>query len=213
MAKSDSHPYHHGEDKNFLQRIIDLAVPLGLFLLFFFFYNFGKISPSEMVKTTGLWSISLLGLTLLIGPLSRIFPFLSFLKAHRKFWGVTSFLIALTHVGLVFVYFYKFDITRFWNFSHPKYPGILSGLLALAILALVTLTSNQKALSKLSPKVWKLIQTTSYIALFLAVAHFYLMETVNGVLVIKRLLGRITFGFATLVIIARVLIIFLPSKK
>lgn len=195
------------------QRILDFGVPLGLFLLFFFFYNFGKITPSEMVKNTGLLSITLLGITLTVSPLSRIIPTLEPLKAHRKFWGITSFLVAVVHVGLVYVYFYKFDVTRFVNFSHPKYPGILSGILALIILFLVTLTSSKAVINKLSPKTWKIIQTTSYIAMALAVAHFYIIESVNGVLVIKRLLGQITFVFSVLVIALRILILLLPAKK
>lgn len=207
------HSYHYWEDKNFAQKLVDFAVPLGLFILFLAFYNEYKITPSEMVKTTGLWSISLLGITLIVGPLSKVFLFFNFLKAHRKFWGIVSVLIAMAHVSLVFVYFYKFDLTRFWNFANPKYPGIASGLLALTILLLVTFTSNQKALTKLSPKTWKIIQTTSYLALALAVAHFYLMETKDGVLVINRLLGQVTFGFSILVIVARVLVMFLPQKK
>lgn len=207
------HPYHYSIDKTLKHRLIDLGVPIALFLLFFFFYNFGKITPSEMVKTSGLLAISLLGVTLIVGPLARVFPQLDELKAHRKFWGILSFLVALFHVVLVYIYYYKFNLSRFVAFDHPKYPGILSGILALVILLLVTLTSNQKALTKLSPKTWKIIQTTSYLALALAVAHFYLMETVDGVLVIKRLLGQITFVFSVLVVTARVLILFLPSKK
>lgn len=207
------HPYHYSDPKNTLQIIIGWCLPISLFLLFFFFYNYGKINPSEMVKTTGLLSISLLSITLILGPLCKIIPGLNPLKIHRKLWGILSFITAAIHVSLVYVYFYKFDVTRFFNFNHPKYGGILAGLLALLILMLVTVTSNKYALTKLSPKIWKLIQTSSYIALILAVAHFYIMETVNGVLVIKRLLGQITFGFAFFAILLRLIIIFLPEKK
>lgn len=206
------HPYHHSVEKGSIQRLLDVGVPAGLFLLFFLFYNFGKITPHEMVKNTGLLSITLLGITLLVGPLSKLVPALDILKAHRKFWGITSFLVALTHVILVFIFYYKFNLLKFVDTTNPKYGGILAGLLALIILLLVTLTSNQKALNKLSPKTWKIIQTTSYLALALAVLHFYLMEQVNGVLVIKRLLGQITLGFAVFVIATRLFILILPNK-
>ncbi len=212
MPKGD-HPYYYSGDKNFFQRIIDFGVPIGVFLLIFFFYNHGQITPSEMIKNTGLWAIALLGVTLLVGPLSRIIPALSFLKAHRKVWGILSVVIVLAHASLVTIYFYKFDFTKFIDFNSPKYPGLLSGILALVILLLVTFTSNQKALTSLSPGVWKAIQTTSYIAMILAIGHFYLMESTNGVLVIKRLLGRIIFGFAVFVIVARIIVLFLPSRK
>lgn len=166
-----------------------------------------------MIKTSGLLSISLLAITLLVGPTCKLFPSLDLLKAHRKFWGITSFLVALAHVSLVFIYFYKFNLLRFVDYSHPKYPGILAGLAAIAILFLVTLTSGKKALKLLSPKTWKTVQITSYLALGLAVGHFYLMEQVEGVLVIKRTLGRITFVLSAIVIPVRLLIVFWPAKK
>ena len=146
---STPHPYHYSIDKTFKHHLLDWGVPVGLFLLFFFFYNFGKFSAHEMIKTSGLLSITLLGITLAVGPLSRLIPTLDILKAHRKVWGILSFLVALVHVSLVLIHYNKISLTS---------PGTLSGFLALIILFLVTMTSNQKALTKLSPKVWKIIQ-------------------------------------------------------
>lgn len=191
-----------------LQVFIDFAVPAGLLYIFFAFYNNYQITPSEMVKTSGLLAITLLGLTLIIGPISRIFPALGFLKAHRKFWGILSFVVVLVHTLLVTHFFFKWDLSRFINTSNPKFPGLLSGELALIILLLVTFTSSNKIVAKLNPKTWKIIQTTSYIAMALALSHFYLMETVDGVLVIKRLLGKITFWFSVAVIVARLVVLF-----
>lgn len=207
------HPYHYSIDKTIKHRLLDWGVPIILFLGFFFFYNFGKFNPHEMIKTTGLLSITLLGVTLAVGPLARIFPAIDTLKAHRKFWGILSFLIAFVHVSLVYIYFYKFNLLKFIDFQNPRYMGILSGILALIILFLVTMTSNNKALTKLSPNMWKAIQLTSYLAMALAVAHFYIMETQNGVLVIKRVAGQVTFVFAILVIALRILILLMPAKK
>lgn len=209
----NSHPYHYSLEKNLLQKLIDWILPVGLFWIYFQFYNFGNITPSEMIKTTGLLAIALLSITLIIGPACRFWPALDFLKAHRKFWGILSFLVVLLHTVLIFIYYFKFDVLKFVDFTNPKYPGILAGILALAILLVVTLTSNKKALTNLSPKTWKLIQTTSYLALILAVIHFYIVESSNGVLVIKRLLGQITFGFAALVVVVRVFLLFLPNRK
>lgn len=213
MVVNTKHQYHYSETKNSLQKIVDLTVPLGLFLFFFYFYNFGKVTPSEMIKTSGLLAITLLGVTLVIGPLCKFFPFLDFLKVHRKFWGILSAFIALVHALLVFVYDYNLDIFRLLDSTNSKFSGLLSGLAALTLLVLITLSSNRKALHRLGPELWKTIQMMSYIALFLAVFHFYLMEAVNGVLVIKRLLGRVTFGFAAAVIVVRLLVMFVESRQ
>ncbi len=211
--KNNAHPYHYSENKSIIQRLIDFGVPLGLLWFYFQFYNFGKVTPSEMVKTSGLLAIALLSLTLLIGPACRFFPFLNVLKAHRKVWGILSFIFAFLHVSLIFVYFYKFNFLKFVDFSNPKYLGILAGLIALFILAVVTATSTKKAMESLSPNIWKMIQTTAYLALLLAVIHFYIVESKDGVLIIKRLLGQITFGFAAIVIAIRLLVSFLPGGK
>lgn len=208
-----SHPYHYSEDKNFTQQLIDWGVPIGLFFLYFQFYNFGKFTPSEMVKTTGLMALSLLSLTLIAGPIARFFSFLNVLKAHRKFWGITSVVFLLTHILLVFIFYFKFNIYRFIDFNNPKATGLSVGLLATGILLLVTFTSSKRVLQNLDPKIWKAIQITSYLALILSIAHFYLMEQVNGILVIKRTLGQITFWFAIIVIIIRLFVLCLPNKK
>ena len=208
----NAHPYHYSVDKNIVQRIIDFAVPILLFWIYFNYYNFGKFTASEMIKTSGLLTIALLSLTLIIGPITKLFPGLEFLKAHRKFWGIISFLAVLAHIALVFINYYKFDLLKFVDFANPKYPGILAGIISLAILLLVTLTSNKLALKSLSPRTWKTIQTTSYLALILAVAHFYIVESVDGVLTIKRLAGQLTFGFATITVIIRFLVLLLPKK-
>lgn len=199
------HPYHYSDDKNALQRLIDIGVPLGLFWIYFQFYNFGKITPQEMIKTTGLLAVALLSLTLLIGPACNFFPALEVLKAHRKFWGILSFFIALTHATLIYIFYVNYDLSKLFNPSSPKYFGLLAGLASLAILLAVTLTSNKFALNSLSPKVWKIVQSTAYLALILAVLHFYLVESTNGVLVTKRLLGQITFWFASFVVLARLI--------
>lgn len=208
-----SHSYHYSPQKIIIQRFIDLAVPVGLFWIYFQFYNFGKITPQEMIKTSGLLAIALLSLTLLIGPACRFFPALNVLKAHRKFWGILSFLIALTHATLIYIFYVNFNLYRLFNPASPKYFGLLAGLASLAILLTITLTSNKLALDSLNPRVWKVIQSTAYLALILAVLHFYLVESTNGVLIIKRTLGQITFAFAAFVIVIRFITVFLPAKK
>ena len=105
------HPYHYSDSKNAFQQLLDFGVPLILFWLYFQFYNFGQITPAEMIKTSGLLAISLLSLSLVIGPLCRFFPGLDILKAHRKVWGIASFYAAAIHTGLIFYYFFKLDGT------------------------------------------------------------------------------------------------------
>jgi DMSO/TMAO reductase YedYZ heme-binding membrane subunit len=212
-VSTQSHPHHWDQPKNINHKFFDMAVPIGLLAIFFIFYNKGVITGSEAVKTSGLLSIALLSATLVVGPASRIIPFFEQFKANRKVWGILSFWIVLLHMALVGIVYWHWDFTKLFDISNPKYNGIASGILAVVILGLVSFTSNEKMIRKMSPTTWKIIQTTSYIALALAVLHFYLMEQKDGVLVIKRLLGRLTFYFAFAVVILRLFVMFLPSKK
>lgn len=213
ISNHESHLTHQEIENNLIQRIINWLVPVGLFFLYFFFYNFGKFTSSEMIKTTGLMAISLLSITLFVGPIGRFIPSLNILKAHRKFWGITSFLFAAIHALLVFIFYYNFNLFDLINPENAKFFGFIAGLLALIILLIITISSHKKVLHHINPHLWKAIQTTSYIALFLAVLHFNLVEQVKGVLVIKRLLGRITYWFAAIVILIRLIVILIPKKQ
>lgn len=206
------HPYHHTEEKNIVQHVGDWALPIGLLVVYFLFYNFGKITPSEMIKTTGLVAIMLLSITLFIGSISRFFPVFNILKAHRKFWGVSSFVYALVHAGLVLAIYADFDVIGLFTQSSSLL-GLIAGLAALGILFIVTVSSIHRIISRLPPGAWKMLQMTSYLALALAVAHFYLVEQVNGVFVIKRLMGQITYWFAFVALIARVVVFVFPKEE
>lgn len=203
MNKS-AHPYHYSEEKNIIQQLIDFGVPILLFWVYFQFVGDGQVTPRALVKTTGLASIALLSITLAIGPLCRFLPFLNNLKAHRKVWGIFSFIFAFSHISLIFVNFYKFNLLKFVDFQSPRYLAVLTGLIAGVILFVVTATSNKKALTLLSPQVWKMVQTTAYLALASAVAHFYLVGSEDS---------QLTFGFAGLTVLIRLFVLILPNKK
>ena len=201
---SQNHPYHYSKNKKLLDRLLDFGVPVALFLLLFFFYNQAQFTPREMVKNTGLLAISLLAITLAVGPLSRLIPILEFLKTYRKVWGILSFVAALTHMSLIFIFYFQHNFGRFIDFGNPKYLNVLTGMIALGILLLVTLTSNQKAINSMSPKTWKIIQSTSYLALVFALLHFYLLSLEEGVFILKNLLIQIIFWFSAAVLVLRI---------
>lgn len=197
--------------KNTFQKILDYALPIGIIVLYFLFYNFGKISPSEMIKTSGLVAIMLLSITLFIGSLSRFVPSANILKIHRKHWGIASFIFALIHTLLVILYYFKLDFFRLFDVS--KGIGTQAGLIALLILFMATVTSFHVVFARLPEGMWKKLQMTSYAALALVVLHFFIMEQRDGVFVIKRTLGQITYWFAFVALIARVVVAIFPKKE
>lgn len=180
-----------------------ILIPVIVFLLYFVTYNKFKMTTSEMIKTTGLWSITLLSITLMVGPLSKYIKFFNYVKIHRKFWGVTSFFVALAHVGLVVYKYYKWDLVATFSFSNPKAAPVWTGMMAVILLFLITITSNKKSMEIMGAKKWKFLQTMSYLALAFVLIHFYLAETKDGVLVIKRFMGKFALGFGALAIVIR----------
>ncbi len=180
-----------------------ILVPVLVFVLYLITYNKFKITVSEMIKTTGLWSITLLSITLLVGPLSKYIKLFNLLKIHRKFWGIASFCIAITHFVLVLHKYYRWDIVGLLSFSNPKVAPVWAGLIATILLFLITITSNKKSIEVMGPKKWKLLQTMSYLALGFVILHFYLAETKDGVLVIKRFMGRFALVFGIVAILVR----------
>lgn len=211
--KKTSHPHHWDSPKNINHRFFDVAVPLGLLLLFYVFYNKGVVSSHELAKTTGLLAISLLSATLIVGPLSRVSPFFEQFKANRKVWGVLSFWVAVTHMAIILKYYWGMDFSRFIDFNNSRYTTTWTGTLGIIILGLVTLTSTEKMIRSLSPSIWKIIQTTSYIALALVVYHFYFLTFKGEALAFRNGFSQVVFYFALLVIVARIAVMFLPSKK
>lgn len=180
-----------------------ILVPLAVFLLYFVTYNKFKMTTSEMIKTSGLWSITLLSITLMVGPLSKYIKLFNHLKVHRKFWGITSFFVALAHFGLVVYKYYHWDFVATLSLSNPKAAPVWAGMVAIILLFLITVTSNKKSVELMGAKRWKLLQTMSYLALAFVLIHFYLAETKDGVLVIKRFMGRFAMGFGILAILVR----------
>ena len=203
QTQPQPHPFHDDTPKHIHHHMTDWGVPIGLFLLYFFFYNFGKVTMSEMIKTSGLLAIALLSVTLVVGPLSRFIHHCNNLKINRKFWGIAAFLVAVVHGSLSIISY---------GVSETKLLGFVFGLIATVILLLVTVSSHKSIIHKLHPGVWKRLQTASYLALLLAVGHFFFMEQKEGVLVIKRLAGQITFWFASVVLLIRLIVYLFPKK-
>lgn len=198
-----SHPYHYSLEKNLVQRFIDWLAPVGLFLLYFIFFGNGLISSYGMIKITGLTSIALLAITLVAGPICRFIPQLNSFKAHRKFWGIASLLIAMMHGGLFLV----FD-----QITPSRVPGLIAALWAVLVLLLVITSSNHYVLQQLPPGLWKKIQNMSYVALLLGVIHFYLAEQIDGVFSVTSIFEKATFWFATFALVLRIIVYFFPKK-
>lgn len=178
------------------------------------FNDFDK-SLSELNKVSALAAIGLISVAFILGPLSRMFP-KTFAKIlwWRKTVGLSGFAFALLHSIYAIAIIYQLDLDKML-FSNPKALGFVSGLIALLILFLMSITSTAEAVKKMGYKKWKMLQRTGYIALFLAIIHFIVLEIKPEKGFDVRPYGTLFLFIALIALILRILIIFLklPEKK
>ena len=122
-------------------------------------------------KMAALVTILLVGIVLLIGPLSRIYAHYSVLLKFRKAWGRLAFLFGLTHA--ILSYFFLFPRDRFTLTNIP----FLFGLLGICILAILFLFSFEKFIQLLDRRLWWHLQNIGVrlIGVF-GVVHFALLK-------------------------------------
>lgn len=96
--------------------------------------------------------------------------FTTFLMAERRWIGIYTFFFALIHVILVYNFIFGWDINKLLN--HPNKLFLSFGTIALIILTLLAITSNNFSVKKLG-KNWKKLHMLIYLALLLALIHSF----------------------------------------
>lgn len=170
----------------------DRALALGV-LTFLAFYagaatvnqaNGQSLTPVQLaIRASGACAFTLLTLILMIGPLARLSRRFKPLLYNRRHLGVTCFLLALAHAGLVVLWYHGFsEVNPLVSLliSNPRYNAIQGfpfeslGLVALAILLVMAATSHDFWNANLGPITWKSIHMAVYAAYGLLVGHIML---------------------------------------
>lgn len=189
-------------------------------LLTWVFHTNLEISEDAFNMVAAVAGLFIVGAVFLIGPLSRYFPnqFCKY-RAYRKFLGLFGFGLILIHVFLSLVFAYHLDVGKMVN-QNPKALGFYSAVIAFFIFLLMSITSTDKAIKLFNQKLggynnWKLLQTTGYIAMSLALLHFLILETnENGFS--PGIIGLAVFVFSMIVIAARIVVMIhakFPAEK
>lgn len=143
-----------------------------------------SFTPVQLaLKALGACAFALLTIILLIGPLARLSARFSPFLYNRRHLGVTCFLLAAAHAGLVLLWYHSFSPTNplvSLLVSNPRYTAIQGfpfeslGLIALAILFVMAATSHDFWNANLGPTLWKAIHMAVYPAYALLVGHVML---------------------------------------
>ena len=146
-----------------------LAVPAVLIAIG---YARGELFYGKIIQITGDTSVRLLIVTLAASPATLLFrraAWAAWLMRHRREFGVASFAYALLHT-LVYVG-RKADFGLI--VSEGSNPGLLAGWVALALMLVLAITSNNVSV-RLLRTAWKRLHLLVYPATALALAHWLL---------------------------------------
>lgn len=116
----------------------------------------------------------LLAVVLAFSPLRVLFPVSGVARAlnrHRRLVGVSAFAYAAVHFGVHLYYEGGFAKLAFTLKTDVTKPFLLTGMIALAILTVLALTSFNAAVRWLGGKLWKNIHRLAYVAAALVAYH------------------------------------------
>ena len=148
-----------------------MLYPISI-LFYWGFYDELKLTadPVEFIlHYTGLWSLRILLLTLLMTPLKNITSRFEFIKIRRMI-GLFAFFYVSIHL-LVYTWLdLQFDFSHLIEDIIDR-PYITVGFLAWLLLIPLAITSNKFMIRKLGKK-WKKLHKSIYIITILACLHF-----------------------------------------
>jgi sulfoxide reductase heme-binding subunit YedZ len=130
----------------------------------------GAATYGEVVSQSGLWSIEFFILALAVSPARRLFgvrAWTTYLLRRRRDLGVAAFCYGAGHTIVYLIR--KADLNRI--LTEAREAWLLAGWAALAILAILAVTSNDASL-RLLKRNWKRLHRFVYPAALLVFVHW-----------------------------------------
>lgn len=157
---------------NLAKRIVFVLGLIPLLRLFILGYlDDLTANPIEFItRSTGTWTITFLCLTLAMTPLRWITGFSQWVQL-RKTLGLFTFFYGFLHFTIWYWLDHDFNFTAMIS-DVIKRPFITMGFIALLIMSLLAITSNQAAMRLLGGK-WKILHRFIYLIAILAVIHYF----------------------------------------
>ena len=151
--------------------------------------NLGVNGLETLERVTGRWAVVLLILTLFITPgrslLLRLFRLLgwrwgkrqpdwNFMIHMRRMLGLVCFFYGLAHAWVYLEFDLSWDWSALFDDLNEK-PYIVAGVINLALLALLAITSPDKMIRMLKRN-WRRIHRLIYLIALLSIAHWWWMS-------------------------------------
>ncbi|HUH39266.1 MAG TPA: protein-methionine-sulfoxide reductase heme-binding subunit MsrQ [Castellaniella sp.] len=133
----------------------------------------GANPPEFLIRSSGIWALVALWLTLCATPLRRLLNWPGVIR-HRRMMGLFAFFYTVLHMLAWGLWDRGADWAAMWNDLWQR-DFILVGTAAVLCLLPLALTSTQASIRRLG-RHWRELHTLIYPAAVLSVLHFYLMR-------------------------------------
>lgn len=157
--------------QGWFKRLVFLAALMPFFLLVIktFTDQLGADPVETLTKSTGIWTLKFLLITLAMTPIKRMLG-VAWPMKFRRMLGLFCFFYATLHLGVYLVFDHDFDWAAILK-DVVKRPYITAGFSAFVILLLLAVTSS-KAMMKRLGKRWKTLHQWVYGAGILGCLHY-----------------------------------------
>jgi sulfoxide reductase heme-binding subunit YedZ len=146
---------------------------LGPFLWLVYNAFFGDlgVNPVETItNTTGLWTLRLIVVTILVTPLRWVTGF-NLVIRFRRMIGLFAFFYGTLHFMTYFVLDLSFMFDGLWE-DVVKRPYITVGFTAFVLMIPLAITSTQGWIRRMGGKKWNLLHKLVYVSAILGVLHY-----------------------------------------
>ena len=201
MAKKSSRIDHKLAPPGWGRYLIALGI-IGL--VWWIYANSGFGITRLLNRITASAGTVIVVLSFILGPISwKFMPNLD-PSEYRKFFGMAGFGLLALH-GML-----SLSFSSPYIFNYQNAIPLVAGVTSLALFSILAATSSDIVFSGLGYEKWKKIQRLGYIALAIALAHFFLVGT--GAFA-NTLLGQAVIALTSAAIIARIYFVIEGGKK
>ena len=167
---------------------IAACYPLARLVLFGLTDRLGANPIEFITRSTGLWTLVFLCITLAVTPLRRLTGVNALLR-FRRMLGLYAFFYATLHFT-TYIWFDKwFDVADILK-DIGKRPFIMVGFAAFVLLIPLAATSPRAAARKLGRR-WQTLHRAIYAIAALAILHFWWMKAGKHDLILPKIYGAI----------------------
>jgi sulfoxide reductase heme-binding subunit YedZ len=157
---------------------VNSALPLAILTWDWSQNDLGVDPTNYALHTTGTLALIFLMLSLSVTPIRKIGGW-NFLSHFRRMLGLFAFFYVCVHFSIYFAAQRSLDVRGvIWDVFHQRY--IFFGMLALAALIPLAITSTNGMIKRLGAARWKLLHRLAYVAAVAGVVHYWLLVKYIG---------------------------------